>query len=112
MFKVFNKGWKDVPCFSPLPTSSIAPWISLSSSEKLTLGSSVIGKIESISLELSVLLTQPQPSWHLLLKVLLFTFLNKKNVGFGIMMYNDHRLLLNRLCKLNIKSLQKYLKRE
>ncbi|XP_054259529.1 uncharacterized protein LOC128984248 [Macrosteles quadrilineatus] len=71
LYKVFNKGWKDVPCFSPLPTSSIAPWISLSSSEKLTLGSSVIGKIESISLELSVLLTQPQPSWHLLLKVLM-----------------------------------------
>lgn len=66
---MFHKGWKDAACFAPLPTNRITPWISVSSPEKLVLGSPVIGKLESISLEFSVLLAQPQSSWHLLLKV-------------------------------------------
>lgn len=68
-----------------MAANRIAPWISVSSLEKLPMGSSVIGKLESISLELSVLLAQPQSSWHLLLKV---------HNGFGILKQLKKSLLI------------------
>uniref|UniRef100_A0A1B6D4N8 Uncharacterized protein n=1 Tax=Clastoptera arizonana TaxID=38151 RepID=A0A1B6D4N8_9HEMI len=70
LHKVFHKGLTEVQCFKPLSSQCLAPWVVISSPEELKFGNT-IKPLSLISLELSVLLAQPQPSWSLLLKILL-----------------------------------------
>ncbi|XP_075215325.1 uncharacterized protein LOC142321215 [Lycorma delicatula] len=74
LYKVFHKGLSGVGCLNKLPVPSVSPWIVLSSVEPLALAIPTVRALpvtDAVSLELSVLLAQPQPSWPLLLKVLM-----------------------------------------
>ncbi|RZF41589.1 hypothetical protein LSTR_LSTR000303 [Laodelphax striatellus] len=74
LYKVFHKGLSGVGCLTKLAQPSISPWIVLSSVEKLALAIPSCRSLpatDAISLELNVLLAQPQPLWPLILKVLM-----------------------------------------
>ncbi|XP_039278342.1 uncharacterized protein LOC111044238 [Nilaparvata lugens] len=75
LYKVFHKGLDSgLGCLTKLAQPSISPWIVLSSVEKLALAIPSCRSLpatDAISLELNVLLAQPQPLWPLILKVLM-----------------------------------------
>nr|XP_018897061.1 PREDICTED: uncharacterized protein LOC109030520 [Bemisia tabaci] len=75
LYKVFNRGIQHVKCFSQEAFPDVQPWFRfvVTSQNKAAFhiaNPSHLHTKMSIFLELSVLLTQPQPSWPLLLKVL------------------------------------------
>lgn len=76
LFRVFRKGLSGVEVFSARSPSCVAPWVQLVSPQYFR--GRAEGRARSyqdledgsaISLELAVLLAQPQPSWPLLLRV-------------------------------------------
>ena len=84
LFRVFRKGLSGVEVFSAQSPSCVAPWVQLVSPQYFR--GRAEGRAEgraggrarsyqdledgsAISLELAVLLAQPQPSWPLLLRV-------------------------------------------